>query len=71
MLLFEVCSEDTYEYTAYMIVDNNGKIEVDIQKIDYPFRLNRADMAVKRGKDILIVCGEEGSKIATYTIETD
>ena len=69
MLLYEVWDTSCYQYCAYMIVDNNGTIVVDTQKIEYPMRIHRADLAVIRGKDILIVCGEEGGKMATYTIQ--
>lgn len=68
LLLFEVWDKSCYQYTAYMVVDNAGTIVVDTQKIEYPMRIHRADMAVKRGGDILIFNGIEGSKMSTYTI---
>jgi len=69
LLLFEVWDTKCYQYTAYMVVDNAGTIVVDTQKIDFPMRIHKSDMAVKNGGDILIVCGEAESKIATYTIK--
>jgi len=69
ILLFEVWDTSTYQYTAYMIVDNDGNIVVDTQKIEYPIRIHNRDVSVIKGEHILIVCGEDGGKMSTYTIQ--
>jgi hypothetical protein len=51
-----------------MVVDNDGNIVVDTQKIDYPMRIHNRDVSVVKGEHVLIVCGEEGGKMSTYTI---
>lgn len=45
MLLFEIWSPDTYEYTAYMIVDKNGVPTGDgkIHQLCFPLRLLKSD----------------------------
>lgn len=68
LLLFEVW-DSSYNYTAYMIVDNDGNIVVETTKIEYPMRLFNRDVVVIKGEEILIVCGEEGGKMSTYTIK--
>jgi len=69
LLLFEVWDTKCYQYTAYMIVDNDGNIVVDTQKIEYPLRIHNRDVSVVKGENVLIVCGEEGGKISTYAIQ--
>jgi hypothetical protein len=69
LLLFEVWSKESYQYTAYMIVANDGKIVVDTTDVGFPMRIHRTDNPIKKGNEIMIICGEANNKVAKYSIE--
>ena len=70
-LLYEIWSVDSYQYTAYMIVDSYGEVEVSETKICYPIRLHKTDAiyTTDDGDTVLIYEGLAGGYINIYRVE--
>jgi len=70
-LLYEIWNEDSYQYTAYMIVDSFGVVATEETKICYPVRLHKSDVitTTDEGETVLIYEGLSGGFMNLYRIE--
>ena len=70
-LLYEIWNENSYQYTAYMIVDSFGVVITAETKICYPIRLHKSDgiTTTDEGETVLIYEGLSGGFMNLYRIE--
>ena len=66
LLLFECWTADKYLYSAYSVCDDDGKLIIPETKVDYSFRLHKADNVFVINGRALFIQGLKGNKIAYY-----
>ena len=70
-LLYEVWNEDSYQYTAYMVVDKYGVVQVAETKICYPIRLYKTDAisTTDKGESVLIYEAQPDGYLNVFRIQ--
>ena len=65
-MVYECWTEDTYLYSAFAICNDEGKLIVAETKVDYPFKLHKADDIFVIDEKAIFISGLKDGKIACY-----